>query len=170
MAENNQFDAIQTDDHLAERLRGEALADRPDFSEELHRRIIRSVGERQAEARTLRARGATAGRRRRSAAVLATACTIVVAAACWILVPGLMQSRDSKTDALLVKKYPYLNGRIENLPPLNGLSDRAAEELDILLVSSGFKISSSQLTDDAQAMADLFLNRIPYDMDQPEDR
>ena len=62
------------------------------FSEELHRRIIRSVGERQAEAGALRARGTAAGRRRRSAAVLAVAGTIVAAAVCWLLVPGLMQT------------------------------------------------------------------------------
>lgn len=170
MVKNNQSDKLAAGDPLAERLRGEALAEQPEFSENLHQRIIRSVGDRRAEEATLRVRDAAAGRRRRLATVFAAACAIFVAAVFWRFVPDLMQDNSIMSDSQLVKKYPYLNGKIEDLPPLNGLTDRAAEELDVLLVSSGFKLPTMRLTDDAQSMADSFLQRISYDIDQPEDR
>ncbi|NLF08517.1 MAG: hypothetical protein GX594_11135 [Pirellulaceae bacterium] len=170
MAKNNRYGKLPNEEVLAERLRGEALAERPEFSEALHRRIARSVGQRREGEAVLCSRGTAAGRRRRRAAVFAAACAILAAAVCWKLVPGLIRFDSPVSEQQLVKNHPYLSGKIEDLPPLNALTDRAVAEADTLLASSGFKIPSRQFSDDARSLVDAFLRRIPIDEEEPEER
>ena len=153
---------------IRERLRREAFAARPEFSESLHQRIIRSVGERYAEGAVVGNKNTVAGRRWRGlSAVLTAACVLAAVAIGWHFGQNLMQSdvRPLTPDIGPASNSFVSTGKIEDLPPINVLTDHAVTGLDGLLASSGFMLPSTQLVHDARLAADSLLERIPLDMD-----
>ncbi|MBU4271460.1 MAG: hypothetical protein KKE86_11995 [Planctomycetes bacterium] len=158
---------------IRERLRREAIESRPEFSESLHQRIIRSVGERYAEGAAVGSRNTAAGRRWRGlTAVLAAACVLAAVAIGWRFGANLMRpdGRPLSPDNMPATSSFVLNGKIEDLPPMNVLTDLAVTGLDGLLASTGFALPSTQLAHDARLAADSLLQRIPLDMELADDR
>ena len=158
---------------IRERLRREALESRPEFSEALHQRIIRSVGERYAEGAAAGGRNTAAGRRQRGlTAVLAAACVLAAVAIGWRFGANPMQpdGEPLSMDNRLETSSFVLSGKIEDLPPMNVLTDRAVTGLDGLLASTGFMLPSTQLAHDARLAADSLLQRLPLDMELDDDR
>lgn len=158
---------------IRERLRREAIESRPEFSEALHQRIIRSIGERYAEGAAVGKRNTAAGRRWRGlSAVLAAACVLAVVVIGWRFVANPMQPDDRP---LYLDNRPetsnfVLSGKIEDLPPVSVLTDRALTDIDGLLASTGFALPSTQLAHDARLAADSLLQRLPLDMELADDR
>ncbi len=158
---------------IRERLRREALDSRPEFSEALHQRIIRSIGERYAEGAAVGKRNTAAGRRWRGlTAVLAAACVLAAVAIGWRFSANLMRPDDRplSPDNQLATNSFVLSGKIEDLPPMNVLTDRALTGFDGLLATSGFMLPSTQLAHDARLAADSLLQRLPLDMELDDDR
>ncbi|MBN1393587.1 MAG: hypothetical protein JW959_00960 [Pirellulales bacterium] len=168
----NRSELYQADDQtVAEQLRREALESRPQFSESLHRRILRSVVNGQAEGAPIAVDSRGAGRRRRGLAILLTAACLLAAVAV-----GWRFGRDGKQpDAAKISSNDqlanaFLTGRIEDLPTISALTDRAIADLDGLLAASGFKLPSSQMEHDARLATDALLRRIPFEMEAAEQR
>lgn len=158
---------------IRERLRREAFASRPEFSEALHQRIIRSVGERFAEGVAVGRSNTAASRRWRGLmTVLTAACVLAAVAISWQFGQHLMRPDDRSllpNDGLATSSF-VSNGKIEDLPPINVLTDHAMTSLDGLLASSGFALPSTQLAHDARLAADSLLQRLPLDMEVADNR
>lgn len=153
---------------IRRRLRQEALASRPEFSEALHQRIIRSFGERSAEVIAVGRKDTATGRRWRGLAVVLTAACVLAAVAIGRQFDGNRVQPDERpimpNNRLATNSF-VLSGKIEDLPHINVLTDHAMTSLDGLLAASGFTLPSTQLTHDARLAADSLLQRIPLDMD-----
>ncbi len=150
---------------LVSLLRQEARRTRPEFSETLHRRIVRSVRGRRGE-ETAAARPSTTVGRRRLAVVLAAAGALAAAMVGWRLGEIAMRPGDTPGSKQTIHAA---NAALEDLPPVGELTDRAATGIGEMLASAGWRLPSTQLAHDAQLAADSLLHRLPIEI-REEDR
>jgi hypothetical protein len=159
MVEPNE---LREEEFLAERLRQEAKASRPEFSERLHGRLCRAVQEcdvRHVAALRRRMAPLWVGRR----AVAAAAAVVLLATA---VVFGPSTGRHRPTQP------PHENGAepVTAIDPSAGmgrvsdLASQATENLDILMDSAIEAQRWAQLDHDAQVVIQTLADRLPFDV------
>jgi hypothetical protein len=136
---------------LVERLRREAIESRPAFSESLHQRIVRAVEQRRAtvaeDVKPVVSRRWSRG----LATALAAACLLCAVVIGWQLVVNA-----SRQDPA-----PIARASLTDLPSIDDLTDPIVRKIDGLTVSVALEPHATHLEHDAQAVADVLLDRLP---------
>ena len=149
---------------LADRLRREALAARPEYSETLHARIGRAVRQRQAAEVPVRRRPAAL--RLLPHGALATVAAIGVFSAvliAWQVIDRFGESDTAGGDAVAERVDERTDAPVE-LEVLAGLPDRAAEGIDALVASTMVQQRWAYLDHDARLAAQMLLDQLPFDV------
>jgi len=139
---------------LAERLRREAEADRPAFSEELHQRICLMV--EQSDVPSPPKKASPTGRR----VWVAIAATIVLAGTVLLAWrppgPEVVEIDNTEEDATLAA----VSEELEGLTDVTQLTTDGALRMDLALTTEGW----ADLDHDARLATELVLNQLPLDM------
>ena len=162
---------------LGERLRREAFASRPTFSEPLHDRIVRAVQWRRAEeseahanSRPLTAAGYSPAAWFSRGAI--AACALCAVAIGWWLSDNHRPPNLPANDSVAAAGSQAGPASAPNdaaaptteLPSIGELADRAADSLDELAAAASLKPQSAQLEHDARLAADMLIERLPIDV------
>jgi len=180
---------------LDERLRREAFASRPAFSEPLHDRIVGAIQRRRAEeseananSRPLTAAGRLVDRgvsvRRLLAAGYSpaalsaiAACVLCAVAIGWWFNGNHRQPNMPANNSIAVVRSQAGPASAPNdaaaptteLPSIGELADRAADSLDELAAAASLTPQSAQLEHDARLAADMLIERLPVDVHLAEE-
>jgi hypothetical protein len=162
---------------LDERLRREAFASRPTFSEPFHDRIVGAIQRRRAEESE-----AHANSRRLTAAgyspaawfsrVAIAACVLCAVAIGWWFNGNHRQPNMPANDFVAAAGNQAGPASAPNdaaaptteLPSIGELADRAADSLDELAAAASLTPQSAQLEHDARLAADMLIERLPVDV------
>jgi hypothetical protein len=155
------FERMSPDEEraLAERLKGEAQASRPAFSEDLHARICGAV--RAGQAGPDRPRDALAGRARWAYVALAAACLVGAAALAWRLTTPAVSPANAPDTAKLPAGP---SSPPTDLETLTGIPDRTAEHVGALVESTLANQQWAYLDHDARLAADMLLDQFPLEI------
>ena len=145
---------------LEKRLRCEATASRPAFSEALYQRIVGAIHQRRTTEISVASRAAVAVRRGRGlAAVLAAACLLGAAAIVW-------QSHEiAGPPGPVASTLPVATASLADLPSIGDLTDEVAVGLDGWSSSVELTPQAAHLEHDACLAADSLLERLPIDVE-----
>jgi hypothetical protein len=140
-----------TQEHaLRKRLRREAMDDRPEFDERLHRRIVAAVRRRQAEHASARV-PAVVRWRGRLAAAFAAACLL-----CAVTIGWRMMQRENTVDA----QFDFADsGAILSLP--GEWAGSGMDKLEGATLAAALQPHSSDLARDTRTAAEALLERLP---------
>jgi len=145
---------------LADRLRREARATCPAFSETLHAQIVRAVRQQGAQSR--RPPGKSWWQRRWAVAVAAAACLAITSLAVWRLAVWETPIPDPVEGTALVPSTP--DDSAPALDALVELPDGTAEGLGSAIDSALADQRWAYLDHDARIAAGLLLDQLPLDM------
>jgi hypothetical protein len=163
---------------LADRLRREALASRPEFSAELHARLCRAIEKHQAESVAIEPRPARVGPATRWAvAALAACCLLAAAVVVWQTAARPGGGSGQEPGELAGVKEPASQPNMPDtvaiaatVDPLAGLEDmtdaagRAADELGSLVDSAVATQRWAYLDHDARQAMETLAARLPFDV------
>ena len=162
MAKNT---ARQSEARLAERLKAEAGATRPEFSQSLHERICEAALKSEARATPL-PKAMRLGRRRIHAIVAAATIVILTVVAWWATHPR--QPGPGPDEQEIVEKQPEQpEPPPDAVDPLDGLNNlvgvpgRKARDLDSLVASTMTEQRWAYLDEDARTATRLLIDQLP---------
>ncbi len=158
MAKNT---ARQREASLAERLKAEAGASRPEFSQSLHERICKAALRSETRATPL-PKAMRLGRRRVHAVVAATTIVILTVAAWWATHPQ-QPGLDPDVQKIVVKQPQQPESPLDAVDPLRGLNNLVGVpgDLDSLVASTITAQRWAYLDEDARTAARLLIDQLP---------